>query len=679
MKSQQAYLTSLYESNKIQTIVGFFIIYVLIAALSLPGAAIVTVAAGAIFGLFTGTLIVSFASSLGATIAFLASRRFFREPVEARFKNKLDAINQGIEKEGALYLFTLRLIPALPFFVINLAMGLTSLKTFTFYWVSQIGMLAATVIFVNAGTQLASLDSLSGILSPKIIFSFVLLGIFPIIAKKIISTLKGRAVLKKYKKPKKFDFNVVAIGAGAGGLVTSYIASAVKAKVALIEKHKMGGDCLNFGCVPSKAIIKSSKILSYMKRSKEFGIRSVECEFEFSDIMDRVHRVISKVEPHDSVERYSKLGVECIMGEAKILSPYEIEVNGKVITTQNIVIATGAAPFVPPIKGIENSGYLTSDTIWNLRELPKKMVVLGGGPIGSELAQAFSRLGSKVTQVERGARIIGREDPEVSEFVTKKFEKDGIEILTKHSAVEFIQEDGKKYVVCEHEGQRKKVEYDQVLIAVGRAARSDSPGIKELGIKLTKRKTIEVNEFLQTNFPNIYACGDIVGPYQFTHTAAHQAWYAAVNALFGRFRKFKVDYRVVPWCTYTDPEIARVGLNETEAKEKGIPYEKSVFQLEELDRAICEEEDNGFIQVLTKPGKDKILGVTIVGLHAGDYIAEYVTAMKYNLGLSKILGTIHIYPTLSEANKYVAGEWKRANQPTKVLKWLEKFHTWTRG
>ena len=679
LKTKQADFQAYYEQNVRLTIAIYFALYVAVTALSLPGAAIMTLAGGAIFGVVTGTIIVSFASSIGATLAFLAARFFLRDWVQKKLGDKISAINSGIEKDGAFYLFTLRLIPAFPFFAINLLMGLTPIKTATFYIISQIGMLAGTVVYVNAGTELSKISSLADLANPRLALSFALLGIFPLIAKKIVSTIQSRKILRKFKKPKKFDYNVVAIGAGAAGLVTSYIAAAVKAKVALIEKHKMGGDCLNFGCVPSKAIIKSAKVVNYMKRAEEFGLKKVDYEFDFAEVMERVQRVVAKIEPHDSVERYTQLGVDCMQGEAVIKSPYEVELNGKTITTQNIVIATGAAPFVPNIPGLEEVGYHTSDTIWGIRKLPRRLLVLGGGPIGSELTQAFARLGAEVTQVERSARIMAREDEDVSDFVMKKLSSDGVRILTEHSAEEFRIEGGQKIAICEHKGEKVKVEFDEVLIAVGRAARSNSPGIQELGIRLTDKKTIEVNEFLQTNYPNIYACGDIVGPYQFTHTAAHQAWFASVNALFGRFKKFKVDYRVIPWCTYTDPEVARVGLNELEAKEKGVDYEKTIFELEELDRAICEEEDHGFVKVLTVPGKDKILGVTIVGHHAGDYIAEYVAAMKHGFGLNKILGTIHIYPTLAEANKYAAGEWKRAHAPQGALQWLKKYHTWMRG
>ncbi|WP_250658118.1 dihydrolipoyl dehydrogenase [Alkalimarinus coralli] len=678
-KSQQAEVEQYVASNFTNSVVIFFISYVLVTALSLPGAAVMTLIAGALFGLLNGLIIVSFASTVGATLAMLFSRYLLRDIVQKKFSTQLKSINEGMEKEGAFYLFTLRLVPVVPFFVINLVMGLTSIPARTFFWVSQVGMLAGTAVYVNAGTQLADIDSLSGILSPGLIFSFVLLGLFPLIAKRILAAVKRKKVLKDYPTPSSFDEDIVVLGAGSAGLVTSYIAAAVKANVTLIEKHKMGGDCLNTGCVPSKALIRSGKFMADAKRSKDLGFESATVDFNFSDVMVRVQRIVKTVEPHDSVERYTNLGVNVIEGEAKITSPYTVEVNGKTLTTRNIVIATGARPFVPPIKGIENVDYLTSDNIWDMREQPRRLIVLGGGPIGCELTQAFARLGSQVTQIEMNNRLMIREDEDVSALVYERFKKEGITVLTNHQAVEFIVENGEQVLICKHNEQEVKIPFDKVLVAVGRVANVSGFGLEELDIPTTRVKTVEVNEFLETKFPNIYAVGDVAGPFQFTHTAAHQAWYAAVNALFGKFKRFKVDYSVIPWATFTEPEVARVGLNEQDAKEKGIDYEVTKFDVAELDRAIADEEAHGFIKVLTVPGKDKILGATIVGEQAGDLIAEYVMAMKHNLGLNKILGTIHIYPTLAEMNKYAAGEWKRAHKPEKLLNWVEKFHRWQRG
>ena len=686
IKSKQADITAYYAANQVQTIAAFFAAYVAVTALSLPGAAIMTLVAGAIFGVVTGSVIVSFASSIGATLAFLAARLVLRDSIQSKFGDKLKAINAGVDKEGGFYLFTLRLVPAFPFFVINLVMGLTSMKTWTFYWVSQVGMFLGTVAYVNAGTELAKIDSLKGILSPGLLGAFVLLGIFPIIAKKIVDGIKAKKVYAQWadKKPATFDNNVVVIGAGSAGLVTSYIAAAVKAKVTLVEKHKMGGDCLNTGCVPSKALIRSAKFLSHTQRAKEFGMRSATAKFDFADVMERVAGVVKAVEPHDSIERYSSLGVDCISGEAKIVSPWEVEVKTtdgatKRLTTKNIVIAAGARPFIPPIPGLKEMNPLTSDNVWNLRTLPRRLVVLGGGPIGSELTQSFARFGAQVTQVEMLPRIMIREDPDVSDLVMKKFREEGVNVLVNHKAKEFKVENGEKVLIAEHEGKDVRIVFDEVLCAVGRVANTSGYGLEELGIPLAKTRTIETNEYLQTLYPNIYACGDVAGPYQFTHTAAHQAWYAAVNALFGRFRKFRTDYSVIPWATFTEPEVARVGLNEIEAKEKGIDYRAHVYGIDDLDRAIADSEAHGIVKVLVQPGTDKILGVTIVGEHAGDLIAEYVAAMKHGLGLNKILGTIHIYPTLAEANKYAAGVWKRSTVTRGQHAFLEAFQDWRRG
>ena len=683
-KGQHAAIEAYRAAHPWATAGMFFAIYVAVTALSFPGAAVLTLVAGAIFGLLTGLVIVSFASSIGATLAFLASRFLLRDWVQQRFGDRLKAINAGVEKEGGFYLFTLRLVPAFPFFVINLLMGLTPIRVGTFYWVSQLGMLAGTIVYVNAGTQLGQIDSLAGILSPALLGSFVLLGIFPLIAKRIVAAVQARKVYAKWadQKPARFDRNLVVIGGGSAGLVTSYIAAAVKARVTLIERHKLGGDCLNTGCVPSKALIRSAKFLSHVERANEFGIDAAEARLDFAKVMERVQSVVKAIEPHDSAERYTGLGVDVVEGSARITSPWSVEVthhDGRVetLTTRAIVIATGARPFVPPIPGIEAVGYLTSDNLWELREQPRRLLVLGGGPIGCELTQAFARLGSQVTQVEMLPRIMAREDEDVSEAVMARFIAEGIDVRVGTRAKQFVVEDGEKVLIAEHGGEDVHIPFDAVLVAVGRAANLTGFGLEELGIPTAK--TVQTNDFLQTIYPNIYAAGDVAGPFQFTHTAAHQAWYAAVNALFDPFKTFKADYSVIPWATFVEPEVARVGLNEADAREQGIACEVTRFGIDDLDRAIADSEAHGFVKVLTVPGKDRILGVTIVGEHAGDLIAEYVLAMKHGIGLNKILGTIHIYPTLAEANKYAAGEWKRAHAPQTLLEWVARFHAWRRG
>jgi pyruvate/2-oxoglutarate dehydrogenase complex dihydrolipoamide dehydrogenase (E3) component/uncharacterized membrane protein YdjX (TVP38/TMEM64 family) len=688
IKQSQADFTHYYALHPVKLTLAFFAVYVLITALSLPGAAIMTLASGASFGLVWGTIVVSFASTLGATLAMLAARTVLRDVIEKRFGKRLVEVNKGIDKDGAFYLFTLRLIPAIPFFALNLLMGLTRMKTLTFFWVSQVGMFAGTVAYVYAGTEIAKIDSLRSILSPGLLGAFVLLGIFPLVTKKIVDVVKKQKVYARWQnvRPKSFDRNLIVIGGGAGGLVTALIGAAVKSKVTLIESHKMGGDCLNFGCVPSKALIRTAKLRHQIAHGARYGLLDATATFSFRAVMARVHAVIAEIAPHDSVERFTGLGVDVLQGHAKIINPWTVEIalndgGMQVLTTRNIVIAAGARPFVPPLPGIDSVGYVTSDTLWDefakLDAVPARMVVLGGGPIGCELAQAFARLGSRVTQVEMAPRIMIREDEEVSALARSSLEADGVTVLTGHKALRCELQGAAKTIVVEHQGQEIRIEFDSLLCAVGRVARLSGYGLEELGIPT--QRTVETNEYLQTIYPNIYAAGDVAGPYQFTHTAAHQAWYAAVNALFGDFKKFKVDYSVIPWTTFIDPEVARVGLNEQDAKAQGIAYELVKYGIDDLDRAIADSEAHGFVKVLTVPGKDRILGVTIVGTHAGDLLAEYVLAMKHGLGMNKILGTIHTYPTLAEANKYAAGEWKRAHQPRRLLEWVRRYHDWKRG
>ena len=687
LKASQQRFHGHYAANPLQTMALFALLYITVTALSLPGAAILTLAAGALFDLLAGTILVSFASSIGATLAFLASRFMLGDWVNQRFGSKLTTINEGMAKDGAFYLFMLRLVPAFPFFLINLLMGLTTLPARTFYWVSQIGMLAGTVVYVNAGTQLGKIDSLKGILSPTLIASFVLLGIFPLLARKLVALIAARKVYARWPKPARFERNLIVIGGGSAGLVTSLIGAAVKAKVTLVEGHKMGGDCLNFGCVPSKALIRSANFVHAAKHAQQLGIAKSDVEFSFADVMARVHRVINTIEPHDSVERFTGLGVEVLQGHAKIVSPWEVEIDidGKKqrLTTRAIVIATGARPLVPPIPGLDEVGYVTSDTLWQMTELPHRLVVLGGGPIGCELAQSFARLGAQVTQVEMAPRLMLREDDDAAALVTASLQKDGVTVLTGHQAIrcELVGSGAAKTkrLIAKHQEREVVIEFDQLLCAVGRVARTEGFGLEELGIPVSSRRTVATDAYLQTLYPNIFACGDVAGPFQFTHTAAHQAYYAAVNALFGQFKRFKADYRVIPWATFTDPEVARVGLSEAEAKEQGITVEVTRYGIDDLDRAICDENAHGFVKVLTAPGKDKILGATIVGTHAAELLSEFVLAMKYGIGLNQILGTIHTYPTMSEANKYAAGVWKKAHAPQGVLMWLARYHSWRRG
>lgn len=686
LKAQRASIGEVYLANPLLVIAAFFGVYVLVTALSFPGAVIMTLAAGAVFGVVTGTLLVSFASSIGATLAFLASRFLFKDAVQSRFGARLKPVNDGVARDGAFYLFSLRLVPVFPFFAVNLLMGLTPIRTWTYYWVSQIGMLLGTIVYVNAGTQLAGINQLSDIASPGLLASFAVLGLLPWLGKWIMSLVQRRRVYARFTKPKRFDRNLIVIGAGAAGLVSSLIAATVKAKVTLVESSKMGGDCLNYGCVPSKALIKSARIAEQMRHAEHYGLEGTEPRFSFKAVMQRVHDIIAAIAPNDSVERYTDLGVDVVQGYARIVDPWTVEIacndgSTRRLTTRSIIIAAGAEPLVPPLPGLEDSGYLTSDTLWEefakLDDMPRRIVILGGGPIGCELSQAFARLGAQVNQVDRGPRLLPREDADVSTLARAAQEAAGVTVLTDHQAIRVEQSGGERSLIVSHDGQEKAIAYDALILAVGRKARLSGYGLEALGIDTDK--TVVTDDYLATLYPNIYAAGDVAGPYQFTHVAAHQAWFASVNALFGQFRRFKADYRVIPWTTFIDPEVARVGLNEQEAEEQGIAHEITRYPLHELDRAIADSATKGFVKVLTPPGKDSILGVTIVGEHAGELLAEYVLAMKHGLGLNKILATIHTYPTMAEANKYAAGAWKKKHAPERLLRWIGRYHDWRRG
>ena len=657
----------------------YFALYVAVTALSVPGAAVMTLAGGALFGFWYALLLVSFASSIGATLAFLVSRLLLRDRVQDKFGRQLRAVNTGFEKEGAFYLFSLRLVPIFPFFIINLLMGLLPIRAWRYYWVSQLGMLPATAAYVNAGTRLGELESAAGIISPGLLLSFVLLAMFPLLAKWLLASIKARRVLAPFRRPRRFDTNVIVIGAGSAGLVAALIAATVKAKVTLVERHRMGGDCLNTGCVPSKALIRSARIADYARRAPEFGLEPMAVKVNFRQVMERVQAVVKTIEPHDSVERFTSLGVDCVQGDARILSPWEVAVDGRTLSARNIIIASGARPRVPAIPGLDTLDYLTSDTVWELREAPAHLLVVGGGPIGCELAQAFARLGTRVTLVTHAARILPREDTEVSDLLRAALESGGMTVHTDYEPLRFGRDGQAQCATFNTAGGSQELVFDRVLLAVGRHANVEDLGLEALGIPLTATGTVGVDDYLRTPVPTIYACGDVAGPYLFTHMASHQAWYAAVNALFGRFRKFKVDYSIVPWATFTDPEVARVGLNEQEARERNIPFEVTRYDIDDLDRAIADGEAHGFIKVLTAPGGDCILGATIVGYHAAELLPEFVLAMKHGLGLGKIMATIHVYPTLGETNRFLASEWRKARKPERLLGWVERYHRWRRG
>jgi pyruvate/2-oxoglutarate dehydrogenase complex dihydrolipoamide dehydrogenase (E3) component/uncharacterized membrane protein YdjX (TVP38/TMEM64 family) len=687
LKAQRNILATYADQHRAEAMLVFFLGYVGATALSLPFAAALSLLAGGLFGWGAGTVLVSFASTMGATISFLIARFFFRDWVQGRFADSLREANARFARDGALYLLSLRLVPAFPFFAVNWIASLFPIRAATFYWTSQLGMLPATMVYVNAGTRLGELESLQGILSPGLIAALSLLGLVPLVSRWTVGFYLKARPLGKFKKPAAFDYNVVVIGGGSAGLVTSYLGAALKAKVALIEKHKMGGDCLNTGCVPSKALLRSAKVAQLARKADALGFEKIDCQFSFPEIMERVQRIIRTIEPNDSPERYRSLGVDCISGTAVIRSPYEVEVGDRLLRTRAIVVATGASPRVPSLPGLASIPFYTSETIWNLRQLPKNLLVLGGGPIGCELAQAFGRLGAPVTLVERGQRLLPREDEMASAEIEKVLRGEGVAVHTLTSAKEIVRRGNDNILLCATPQGSREIAFDQILLCLGRKPNIHGFGLEELGLVAPGSETLPVNERLQTALPNITACGDCVGPYQFTHMAAHQAYYALSNALlypwsewvpFPWRRHFVVNNTVVPWATFTEPEVATVGETEATALAKGLVFDQTVFHLHHLDRAICDDETRGFVKVLTHRGSAKILGATVVASSAGETITEFITALRHNIGLDQLLATIHIYPTYSDANKLAAGAWRRAHPPGRLLRWVQAFHRWRR-
>lgn len=681
LQTQRDALFALRDSYFWLSSAAYFLIYVLVAALSLPAAAILTLLGGAVFGFWWGLMLVSFASSIGATLAFLLARTILRDWVQQRFGAYLEPVNRGMQKDGVFYLFTLRLVPLFPFFLVNLVMGLTSIHTGTFYLVSQLGMLFGTALYVNVGAQLGLVASVPGVLSIGVIRAIVVLALFPWLVRVLLRGWRNRRLLSGFTRPRRFDTNLVVIGAGSAGLVTAYMAALAKAKVTLVERHRMGGDCLNSGCVPSKTLLRSAAVRRLVQRADEFGLQAGATSVDFAAVMQRIRRVISDIEPHDSVQRYSALGVDCVQGDATLVSPWCVRVGTREITTRAIVIASGARPFVLDIPGLADCGYLTSDTVWSLRELPRRLLVLGGGPVGCELAQAFARLGSNVTLVNREVQLLPREDADAAALLQQRFAAEGLRVLNESTVVSVRRDQGLGLAQVAGLSPRTaalEVEFDVLLLAVGRQANVEGLGLERLGIGLTPQGRIEVNEYLQTACPTVYACGDVAGPYQFTHMASFQAWFASINALFGSVWRSRIRYRAVPQATFTDPEIARVGLNEQEARAAGIGYELSRYDLADLDRAIADGDNRGFVKVLTLPGKDRILGVSITGAHAAELLVPFTLAMTQGLGLRKLLATIHIYPTFGESGKFAAGAWQRQHAPQWLYPWLERYHRWQR-
>lgn len=672
LQGQAEALRNQQQAQPVTTAMVFFAVYILVTALSLPGAAVLTLAGGALFGFFGGLVLVSFASSLGAVLACALARSLFRPLVAERFQNQLAVINEGLARDGVFYLLSLRLVPVVPFFIVNLVFGLTRLPLRQFYWVSQLGMLPGTVVYVLAGTELGALSGPQDILSPPLLLALAALGLFPWLARGLLAVLARRRALRAFARPRRFDDNVIVIGGGSGGLIAALIAATARAEVTLVERDAMGGDCLNRGCVPSKALLSAAHLAAAQRRGRP-GVRSLGVEVDFAEVMGQVHRAIATIEPKDSVERYEGLGVKVLKGTATLVDPWTVEVNGVRRTARAIILATGGEPLVPPIPGLGDCDPLTSDTLWQLTEAPERCLVLGAGPIGCELAQSLAALGSTVTLVDQATQVLPREDDAVGAVVAAALAAEGITLRLGAKAEAFTPGAALGSGTLTLAGG-ETLPFDRVLVAVGRRPVTEGLGLDALGVARLPNGALAVDETLRASLPTIYGCGDVVGPYQFTHMASDQAYVAAMNALFRPLKAFKWTGAVVPWVTFTAPEVARVGLSEREAQAQGLSVTVTRVGYDDNDRAIAEGETAGFIQVLTPPGKDRILGVTIVGARAGELLAPWVLAMTHGLGLKKIMGTIHAYPTYAELNKAVASAWRKAHAPEKALDLLRHWH-----
>ena len=644
----------------------FCAVYAALTALSFPGTVVLTLLAGALFGLLEGTLLVSVASNVGALVAMLISRFMLRDWVQRRFGKQIAGINKGLAREGTFYLVSLRLIPLVPFVLLNPALGLTRINIWTFWWTTQLGMLPGHAIYVNAGEKLVGLRSLSGILSPSIIGTLVLLAVFPILATRLLTFYKARKVYRGWRKPKRFDCNLVVIGGGTGGLATARVAASLKARVSLVERERLGGLAMHDGGVPSKALCHVA--------NRSQGQHSDEA---FTEAMAQMRHLAEAARRDISVDQYRRLGVDVIQGEARISSPWTVDVGGRTLTTRAIVIATGSRPQIPSIPGLAAVEPMTSDTLWALSERPERLLILGSGADACEFAQAFQRLGCQVTLASEDERLLSQEDAEVSEMMAKVLTADGIEIWLGLKAQRVETTEGERRLICDDdEGNERSLPFDRVLLMLGQRADVEGLGLSKLRLECGDDGTLEADEYLATRYPNIYAVGSVAGPYGAPHVAEHQGWYAAVNALFGGLKRFVVSDRVTPRAIFTTPEIATVGLNEAEAHALKLEFETTRLDLSTHAGAVIAGAGQGYVKVITEHDTDRILGVTIVGDHASETIAGFVVAMKHKLGMNKLGKTVLVSPTQGEALRQVAEIWQRQHQSARMRAWAERFNRW---
>ncbi|MGH7259627.1 MAG: mercuric reductase [Nitrospiraceae bacterium] len=481
-------------------------------------------------------------------------------------------------------------------------------------------------------------------------------------------------------------YNIVVIGAGTAGLVTAVVAASLGAKVALIEKHLMGGDCLNVGCVPSKGVIRAARAWADVKRAEEFGVHiPAGVKYDFAAAMARMRKLRARISHTDSAHRYKKLGVDVYIGSGRFTGPDTIVVDGpagnRTLRFKKAAICTGARAAAPPTPGLQEAGYLTNETIFTLTELPKRLAVIGAGPIGCELAQSFARFGSQVHLVETLHGALPKEDRDAAEIVRASMQRDGVQLLCCGKDVKISKADGGKRLTLESHGQQYDVTVDEILVGVGRAPNVEGIGLETVGVEFDMKTGVKVNDRLQTTNPNIFSAGDVCFPYQFTHAADAMAQIVIQNALFPHplgLGYASTNSLIIPWATFTEPEIAHVGLYEKDAGAKGIEVDTFTFKLDEVDRAILDGEDEGFARVHVKKGTDQLLGATIVAANAGNMISEFTVLMKSGKGLSTLCGTIHPYPTQAEVVKKVANAWRKTTF-TKGKKWLlSKLFAWMR-
>lgn len=649
------------------------------ASLGIPGALILTLLAGAVFGWKWGTVIVSVSSTAGACCAFLLSRYFFRELIGEKYSGKGKSVLDAYESKGPLFLLSLRLVPIVPYFLVNLLMGVTRIPLATFALLSAVGMFPSTMLYVKAGVNFSQIRSVSDILSKKMLLLFCFFALIPVAANWMLPRIRFWWVMRKYPKPKSFDYNFVVVGAGSAGLVAANLGARLQAKVALVERGKSGGDCLNRGCVPSKTLLAIAKGVHHRESAESVSAPYGKAKKEYTAVRRSIQRVIEQIAPHDSFERYESLGVDCFEGNAEVISPYEVKVGEKVLTTKNVVIATGASPILPVMPGIREQGVYTSDTIWEMQDLPTRLLVLGGGAIGCELAQAFSRLGVKVTIVEKGPRILAREDERASMLLTGSLQKEGVKLFCETEAVRIDRVQEHLNVQMRRlDGSAENLEVDAVLVALGRKPNQEV-FLNAKGIESLSRAAVKVDSDLSvTTLPNFFFCGDSIGPDFFTHAAGFQGSVVALNALFGGWRKFSGTPKVMPRCIFTEPEVASVGMGEDVLKREKIPFTVCFYSWEKFDRALTEGKENGFVKVFLARGSDKILGATIVGERAGEILQQIVFAMHHGKGLGSFVNVIQPYPSYADCVRMAALAWKNNSAPKWIFPWLRDFHKWNR-